>query len=140
GAGVDVLDQRGAGGGAVALPQLEAVGAVVGAEEQRAADGGQVRGEGTVGAAVDVLEQHGAGGGAVALPQLDAVGAVAGGEEDDAADGGQVRGRATRRAAAGGAGVDVLDQHGAGRGAVALPELVAVDAVVGGEDQRAVEV
>ena len=30
-AGVDVLDQDGAGGGAVALPQLGAVGAVVGA-------------------------------------------------------------------------------------------------------------
>ena len=34
-AGVDVLDQDGAGGGAVALPQLPAVGAVVGREEQR---------------------------------------------------------------------------------------------------------
>ena len=44
-AGVDVLDQDGAGGGAVALPQLAAVRAVVGREEQRAVDVRQVAGE-----------------------------------------------------------------------------------------------
>ena len=32
--------------------------------------------------------------------------------------------------------VDVLDQDGAGLGAVRLPQLRAVDAVVGGEEQR----
>ena len=35
---------------------------------------------------------------------------------------------------------DVLDEHGAGRGAVALPQLVAVRAVVGREEQRPVHV
>ena len=43
-AGVDVLDEDGAGGGAVALPQLQPVRAVVGREEQRAVDVRQVAG------------------------------------------------------------------------------------------------
>ena len=43
---VDVLDHHGAGGRAVALPQLVAVGSVVGGEEQRAVDVGQVAGRG----------------------------------------------------------------------------------------------
>ena len=42
--GGDVLDQDGAGPGAVRLPQLPAVGAVVGGEEQRAAHSGQEAG------------------------------------------------------------------------------------------------
>ena len=43
-AGADVLDEDGAGGGAVALPQLAAVRAVVGREEQRPVDVRQVAG------------------------------------------------------------------------------------------------
>ena len=50
GAGVDVLDEHGAGRGAVALPQLAAVDAVVGREVERAVDGGQVVDVGAVGA------------------------------------------------------------------------------------------
>ena len=57
GAGVDVLDQVGAGGGAVALPQLDAVRAVVGGEVEHAVDVGQVDEGGAVAAGVDVLDQ-----------------------------------------------------------------------------------
>ena len=42
-----------------------------------------------------------------------------------------------RRVRAGAAGVDVLDQDGAGGRAVALPQLGAVSAVVGREEDRA---
>ena len=41
--GLMSLTRDGAGGGAVALPQLDAVGAVVGREEERAVDVRQVR-------------------------------------------------------------------------------------------------
>ena len=224
-AGVDVLDQDRARLGAVRLPQLPAVGAVVGGEEQRAAHGGQVR----TGrcrrrtSRVDVLDQDGARLGAVRLPQLPAVDAVVGGEEQRPPHIGEAlrarsRGRAGRgtapakhrrsllvpeasqplrrgrvprgrrharqgdRSGCRGRGgacrpgspstttqqlspekpgrerpssshiavdgswhtnfrdpapLDVLDQDGAGLGAVRLPQLLAVDAVVGGEEQPA---
>ena len=108
--------------------------AVVGGEEQRAADRRSGR-DGLLYAArrADVLDQDGAGLGAVGLPQLAAVDAVVGGEEQRAAD---RRSRSLRVAAVGAVRVDVLDQDGAGLGAVGLPQLAAVDAVVGGEEQR----
>ena len=99
-AGVDVLDQDGSGGGAIALPQLDAVRAVVGREEQRAVHVRQVAGARAVGdvsvvptavvsivvvlirSREDVLDQGGAGGGAVALPQLVAGCAVVGDEKN----------------------------------------------------------
>src|SRR5205814_1410091 len=61
--GVDVLDQDGAGGRAVALPQLNAVGPVIGRHEERPIDQGQLED-------ADLLDQDGAGGGTVALPQV----------------------------------------------------------------------
>ena len=87
GARPDVLDQDGAGRGAVALPQLLAGGPVVGREEQRPAHGRQAGGIGAareaVGAArVDVLDQDGAGLGPVALPQLPAVASVSSAEKN----------------------------------------------------------
>src|SRR5262249_54833982 len=126
---VEVVHDDRAGGGAVALPQLGAVGAVVGREIERAADRGQAGRRRRVGngrqpagprnrAGVDVGDQGGAGGGAVALPEFGAVNAVVGGEEEGAADGGQVR-----RVGRGAAGVDVLDEDRAGGGAVGLPQL-----------------
>ena len=81
---VDVLDQDGAGGGAVALPQLRAVSAVVGREEQRAVHVRQVSWGTSCRCRIDVLDQDGAGGGAVALPQLVPCVAVVGREEQRA--------------------------------------------------------
>src|SRR5262249_34530703 len=76
GAGADVGDEGGAGGGAGTLPQLGAVAAVVGAEEKRSIHVRQVVEVGGVGAGEDVLDEGGSGGGAVALPQLAAVAPV----------------------------------------------------------------
>src|SRR5262249_56156100 len=74
------------GFGAVALPQLPAVGAVLGAEEQRAVHVYQVARRGVGGAREDVLDADGAGFGAVALPELISAGAVAGLEEQGPVD------------------------------------------------------
>src|SRR5207237_812477 len=75
-AGVDVLDHDGAGGGAVRLPQLLAVGAVgvaiVGRVEQGAVDVGQEPRIGAVRARIDVVELVGACAGAVGPVQLGA--------------------------------------------------------------------
>src|SRR5262249_59346709 len=58
GAGVEVLDQLGAGGTAVALPQLHAGDAVVGEEESGAVQGGKAGGTGAEpGGGVDILDQ-----------------------------------------------------------------------------------
>src|SRR5262249_59751804 len=136
------LVQAGARGGAVAPPELVAVHAVVGGEEQRVARGGQVVGIGAVRRAVgaaagtDVLDQDGAASGAVAPPELAAVGPVVGRKEKSITDRGQFAGIGALRISVRGARGDVLDQDGAGGGAVALPQLHAVGSVVGGEEQR----
>src|SRR5262249_41796599 len=70
GARVDGLDQGGAGGRAVSLPQLPSVGAVLGREEERPVHVRQVAGRRTGIAGVDVLDQGGTGLGGVAPPQL----------------------------------------------------------------------
>ena len=108
-----------------------AVGAVVGAEEEPAAEGRQILGVGVAGG-VDVLDQGGPRHGAVGLPELDAVRGVDGGEEERA---GIVRevGEAVERAPT--SGVDVRDTLGPGRRAVGLPQLPAVGAVVGNEEE-----
>ena len=88
---VDVLDQDRARLGAVRLPQLLTVDAVVGGEEQRPAHIGQGGGIAVVAETwVDVLDQDRARLGAVRLPQLRPVGAVVGGEEQRPAHIGQV--------------------------------------------------
>src|SRR5438105_3992039 len=85
-AGVDVLDEGGAGRRPVALPKLDAARAVVRRKEERAVDvrqGVRVR-AGASG--VDVLDQDGAGGRAVTLPQLDPMTDIPGREEGRPAD------------------------------------------------------
>ena len=121
---VDVLDQGGAGGRAVALPQLAAVRPVVGREEQRAVHVRQA-GRGTepwhaaglmsltraVPAAVPSLFHSSC----PCVPSSAAKNSVA-------VDVREARWGQSCPAA----GVDVLDQDGAGGGAVALPQLRAV--------------
>src|SRR5262245_16912814 len=65
-AGVDVLDQDRPSFGPVALPQLGAVGPVVGREVHRGADGSEVGRVGGGGAGVDVLDEGSTFRGAVA--------------------------------------------------------------------------
>src|SRR5262249_17570177 len=125
-AGVDVLDHDGAGRGAVAAPQLLAVGAVVQAEETFPVDVGEfVRVTGKV------FDLDRAGRGAVALPQAVQVGS----EEQGAVDVGQPAGDG-----AGCAGIDVGDKDGAGGGAVAFPQLPAVGVVIAVKEQRPIHV
>ena len=70
--GVDVLDQLRPRRGAVGLPELLAVRAVVGPEEERAADVRELEGAGPA-AGVDVLDERRPRRGAVGVPQLPAV-------------------------------------------------------------------
>src|SRR5581483_2054809 len=131
GPGKNVFDQGRPGGRAVTLPQLIAVRPVFAAEQEHVARGRQL-GEGRA-----RLDHHRSGGGAVGLPQPGPV-AVGGDEEQLAADGGGRRpGREAEVDPVAAARVDVLDHRGAGGRAVALPQLVAVDAVVAREVQRA---
>src|SRR5262249_12047532 len=122
------------------LPQLVAVDAVVGREEQRAVDVRQAGGRRAGSAGEDVLDEDGASGGAVRLSQFLAIDALVGGGEDQVADGGQLIGGGAVGGAAAQSGEDGLDEDGSGNGAVAPPQLRAVDAVVGGEDENAIEV
>src|SRR5262249_7628372 len=68
----------GSGGRAVALPRFHTMDAVVGREQQRPVDVGQVGRDRAGGAGVDVLDEGGADGGAGALPRLWAVRALRG--------------------------------------------------------------
>src|SRR5262249_18989668 len=149
--GVEVRDGHGAGGGAVALPNLPRVRAVDWREEHGATHVRQVEGRVVVvaGNGVDVLEQGGAGSRAVAPPQLPPVRAVVGREEQRPVHVRELlRVRAVRYIPPVSVDVelrvrsriDVLDEGGAGGGAVALPQLPPVRAVVGREEQRPVHV
>src|SRR5262249_4189025 len=73
------------------------------------------------------------------VPQLAAVRAVVGAEVELVVHGDQEGRVGVRATGAAAAGVDVLDEDGAGGGAVALVQLGAVHAVVGDEEQRAVD-
>src|SRR5207245_673398 len=95
--GIDLGDEDGAGRSAVALPQLDIVKAVAGAEEQGAVDVGQVAGGRAVHALIDVGDQGGPGGSAVGLPQFWAVRGIARGEKDGAIDVREAGGRAGDR-------------------------------------------
>src|SRR5215203_3347062 len=131
GPGKTSLTRRGAGFRAVAHPDLDAMGSVVGGEEEAVLHEGQAAAErGGLGARPDVLEQAGAGFGAVAHPQLAAVDAVVRGEVDE------VLARLGEPLDAGRRGTrpDILEQTGAGLGAVAHPQLHAVRAVVEPEE------
>src|SRR5829696_6451698 len=135
--GVDVLDELGASVGPVALPQLDAVFAVVGREEYLLAhDRHGVRMAPALGDAalalvaagsgapvgVDVLDELGALLGPVCFPQLLAVILVPRPEERRSRGcGHDVFGIRSARA-----GCDVLDNLGATLGPVAFPQLLAV--------------
>jgi hypothetical protein len=84
---IEVGHQGGAIGGAVGLPELPAMGPVVGGEEEPAVRDGEMAGVGAAGSGADVSHKHGAGGGAVAAPELEAVNAVLRHEEEHAAQG-----------------------------------------------------
>src|SRR5436190_1107331 len=73
-AGVEVLDEDGAGVGAVAHPQFGAATSVGGREEQGAVDVRLAAVVAGVAAGVEVLDEDGAGIGAIAHPQFGAVG------------------------------------------------------------------
>src|SRR5262249_9162245 len=111
------LDELGAGGGAVALPQLLPRYRVVRREVERSPHRRQVRqGEAARPSQRD-LDEHGPGGGAVALPQLGPAARVADGEEEGAVGGHESlgQGAALRR--------EDADQGRAGGRAVTLPQL-----------------
>jgi len=131
----DVIDQIGAVGGAIGDPQIVA-NKSLGREQRRAvAERGDVVGGGSTRSGVDVPDHLGAGGGAVADPQLATMCAVIGAEQRRAvAERGDLRVEAgSTGVGAARSGVDVVDQMGAGGGAVGDPQLIAVAAVIGAE-------
>ena len=141
-AGFDVFDKSGTFHRPVALPQLEAVFAVVCREVEHLAHRDQVAGVRSrqFRAGVDVFDELGASVGPVALPQLDAVFAVACREVeplvyerhviDPRTAGAALLSLAGGGGGGGSDGVDVFDELGALLGPVALPQLDAVFAVV----------
>src|SRR2546422_834553 len=98
---VDVRDQDRAGPRTIALPQLVAIRAIGGREEQRAV---HVRKEQGVGIRANVCHHYRTASRAIAFPQLRAVGPIFGREEERAVDVCEVPG--IRIAAA---WIDVLD-------------------------------
>ena len=133
GAGQEIGHHAGAGGGAVAAPQLEAGGAVGGDEVEDMAGDGELRPvaaelvvgeeEGAAAAAMNVAHPAGAGGGAVAAPQLGAGLGILGDEVQHAVEDRGARPVVEARQAAAGAGHDVEHHAGAGGGAVAVLQL-----------------
>src|SRR5262249_55739772 len=137
------------------IPQLRAVNAVIGREEEMPAGHGEIRRIGAGAARVDVRDEDGAGGRAVALPQLAPVRPIVGHEKERAFGVEEVAGvgaagnlnlsPATFGVAVGvvgpagtfeigrcrAAGVDVLDQDRPGVRSVALPQLTTVLGVLG---------
>ncbi len=147
---VDVAHDRRARLRPVASPQLPPPQAVVGREEERPGRVERrrdVREVGRIGGAaaegVDVGDQLGAAAAPVRPPELATVDAVVGGEVEPAVGGGRPLGAGAVRELVvpglEGGRVDVLDERRAAFGPVCLPELVAVEAVVGGEVDRAGE-
>ncbi len=118
GPGRYVLEQPGAGFGAVALPGLEAVIGVEGREEEPAAGGREPGGLGAERSWVGVAHQGGARGGAVARPQLTAVDAVVGREVEPVVEDGQAEGGGMERVFSG----ECEDWHRPSLGAVRSPE------------------
>ena len=135
----ELLHQRRPRRGAVASPQ-PVMGPVGGNEEEGA---GHVRERSEVvgpKSGDDVLDHPRSSRRAVASPQLAAVDAVVGNEVEGPAHGGERIGVARGALAATAwalARVDVLDHPRAPAGAVASPQLAAVSAVPGGEEEGA---
>ena len=134
---VDVLHHLGACRGAVAPPELVAVGAVIGDEEEFSADGCQVGGIVVPRLVrVDVLHQLSAGRRPVASPELVAMGVVVGREVEFPVHYRQVVG------AVGARGTRGLDDPGSGLGPVTPPQRVTATSgpVVGREVERPADV
>ena len=133
GAGVQVPHELGAGGGAVGQERLLAEGR---GRSENPEDGGAARpgerDDPALHARVQVRVSPVPSSVPSLLPDLPAMDAVVGDEVEHPAE---VDQRGGVRGA--GAGADVADQVRPGEGAVARPELLAVDAVVGGEEDEA---
>ena len=112
-------------------PQLHAVNAVVGGEDEQVAPGGELAGRRGARAGAQVGEQLRRLLRALRDPRLSAVNAVVGHEVDALADGGEP---ARRGAARSGPGVE---HRGVARAAVGGPQLLAAEAVVGDEEGAA---
>ena len=109
--GVDVLDQLRPRSGAVGLPQLVAVRAVVGAEEELTGEGVELRepqGERIPTSWVDELEHRRPCCRAIGPPELCAMGAIVGREIERAGRVGEIG-----RRGAGASRANVLDEYGA---------------------------
>ncbi len=83
---MDVAHENRPGRGAVGGPQLAAMGAIPGEEEDPVAELPEDHGQGAAGSRADVAHQGGSGGRAVGLPELDAMDAVVRGEEERAVE------------------------------------------------------
>ena len=123
----DVAHQARAVFGAVARPQLGAVGAVVGAEEDAAVHRHEVVRIGADDAGLDVAHLRRAGGRAVAAPQLDAGDDVVGREQHPVAERGQPEALLANAA-------EAVQQDGARCGAVGLPQADPGGGRVGDEE------
>src|SRR5678809_769944 len=86
---VDVLDESRARLRSIALPQLDAVNALVGLEEEEASGSRQLAVDRAERTGADVLDQHGARLGAVAFPQLASMHSIIGREIEDTLDVGE---------------------------------------------------
>src|SRR5262249_23686442 len=135
GARVDVLHAHGAGGGAVALPELLSA-AVIGGEEQGVADDREIVEVGAGAAGDEGLDHErpprcpGAG------TRVIASAGVGGAEHQLSSDGPEQGGSRP-----GQSGTDVLSPHPPAGSPVALPQLIsAVVGVVGDEEEGSVDV
>ena len=136
---MELLDHHCAILGSIALPQILGCSSRVsssGKEIQSFAYHIEVADIGIVGPPsvaswIDVLDQHGAILGSIALPQLSAVDSIVCSEKQGVANDRLVLRTHTHYSSA--SVNDVLDQHGAILGSIALPQLSAVDSIVGGQ-------
>src|SRR5262249_37843589 len=146
-AGVDVSHQPRAFGRPERIPQLGADEAVVGAEENRAAEFREIERIGTKRTGANVSDQYGALRYAESAPQFRAVQAVVGAEEQlpveygNAAGAGQIGQRQFTRVGTCRPRIDVANHEGFRNAAVAVatPQLAAMDAVVRGKEQESPE-
>ena len=117
----------------VRLPELEAVDAVVGPEEERRTEDDGPGPEGHRRTGVDVPQENGPGRRPVGGPRLESVRAVVGPEDDTVPQAGD----GIRRGVPG--RIDVLEERRAVSGAVRSPELGPVGRIGAGEDEGASE-
>ena len=123
----------------VAHPEPAAVGAVVGREEELPVGDREVQGIGELDAVararVDVRDRGSPRGRPVTPPELLAVRPVGGGEQEHPAHVGQHRPEIVGRADRVAPRIEIRDHGGPGGGPVRGPELAAVGAVVGHEEE-----